>query len=128
MINAGIDIVEISRAKALYKTYRNKLKRFLTHNEYTYLDLNPNKALTLAKMFAIKEAVFKALHIPWFGLEGWRKILLNIKDKQFSVLFHGDLKKFNHSKYRIWINVAACKEFVLAHVLIENPKKTKKHR
>lgn len=119
MINAGIDIVEIARAKALYKAYRHKLKRFLTHSEYDYLESKPDKALTLAKMFAIKEAVFKALHAPWFGLEGWRKILLNVKDEQFKVLFLGDLKKFNDPKYRIWINVAACKQFVLANVLIE---------
>ena len=120
MINAGIDIVEIARAKTLYKAYRHKLKRFLTHSEYDYLESKPDKAITLAKMFAVKEAVFKALHMPWFGLKGWRKILLNVKDEQFAVLFQGDLEEFNDSQYRIWINLASCKDFVLANVLIEN--------
>lgn len=120
MISIGIDVVEISRARAIYRTHRDRLRRILTAREFSYLSSSRDKSKTFAEILAVKEAVFKALEVPWFGLEGWKKIGLRVRQAhQFSIYFGGDLKKYNAQNDKSWISVASTRKFVLARVLIE---------
>jgi phosphopantetheine--protein transferase-like protein len=120
MISIGIDILETGRAKLLYQTYQKKLGRYLTKKELAYIHSSRFKALSFAEILAVKEAVFKALEVSWFGLQGWKKIKLKAKfPQQFSVYFSADLKRKTSKIKKIWINVATTKKFVLARALIE---------
>ncbi len=119
MLKIGIDIVEISRAQALYEVYGQKLRRFLSPQEMVFIRSNPNSSKALATLMAIKEAVFKALEISWFGLTGWKKIQVSSQKNSFKVSLMGDLKECFSKEHTMWINVASTKKFVLARVLIE---------
>lgn len=121
MLRAGIDIVELKRAEALYQTYGQKIGRFLSREEKAFLRASSKPAKALAKLLAVKEAVFKALEIHWFGLTGWRKIGLKPKKSgHFEVCLTQDLCHYITLDDRIWVSVASTKDFVLARVLIED--------
>jgi phosphopantetheine--protein transferase-like protein len=118
----GIDILEIKRARFLYKTYQKKLKRYLSQEELSYIRSSRNKVEAFAAILALKEAVFKALNMPWFGLQGWRKIALKVEGTgELGIRFSHDLKK--DSKIgKIWINVCFTKDFVLVRVWVDHGK------
>ncbi len=119
MLKIGIDIVEVSRAKGLYEAYGQKLCRFLSPQEMVFIHSSQNSSKALAILMAIKEAVFKALEISWFGLTGWKKIQVHSQGKAFKVRLSGNLKEYVLKEDMMWINVASTKKFVLARVLIE---------
>jgi len=118
-LKTGIDIVDISRAQKLYRNYKNRLSRYLSSHELTWLKTSPKKVEALAEIMAIKEAVFKSLEISWFGLEGWKKIgLKKINGKVNITVSDGFLRK-SGGKTRFWIATARTKEFIVAHVISE---------
>lgn len=61
MIFHGIDLTNINRKEFKNKNIRQKI---LTKDELNELDLVDNKILFIAKRWAIKEAIIKALHKP----------------------------------------------------------------
>lgn len=64
MLQAGTDILEISRIKDIVIKYGDKfLKRIYTPSELTYCLGKKNKFAHLAARFCAKEAVIKALNI-----------------------------------------------------------------
>ncbi|MBI1871154.1 MAG: 4'-phosphopantetheinyl transferase superfamily protein [Chlamydiae bacterium] len=120
ILQLGIDLIEVSRAQSIYRNYRDKLGRYLSREERSYIKAHRNKGIAFAEMMAIKEAVFKALELPWLGLEGWRKISLSMKfSRPFSVKLLGSLKTKNIWGGKFWIDVASNKVWVLARVLYE---------
>lgn len=115
----GVDIIDLDRARKLYEIYRPRLKRFLTRSELTYIGSKKEKVVAFSELLSMKEAVFKALEVPWFGLEGWRKISLRCHPKRgMDVLFRGDLRSFNSKQHRMWLNLISTKDFVLARAII----------
>lgn len=120
MIRTGIDIVDICRVKKLYRNYKNRLHRYLSKNELVWLSKSKRKVEALAQIMAIKEAVFKSLEIPWFGLEGWKRIGLMKTNGKVNVSISKEFLKREKGKMNFWIATAQTKEFVVAHVIFEN--------
>ena len=64
IFGVGIDIVEIQRIKEIYSRYGERFARkILSDNELNSFFKNTNKASFLAKRFAAKEAVGKAIGV-----------------------------------------------------------------
>jgi holo-[acyl-carrier-protein] synthase len=118
-IKTGVDIVDISRAKKLYRNHKNRLSRYLSAYELVWLNASPKKVEALAEIMAIKEAVFKSLEIDWFGLEGWKKIELKKKNGKVDVTISDGFLNKSVRKMNFWIATARTKEFVVAHVISE---------
>ena len=76
IIGIGLDVVEVSRARALLDRHRNRiLDRTLTDEERAYVDSLGDPAPAFAARLAAKEAVFKALQVlPGARSIGWREI------------------------------------------------------
>jgi holo-[acyl-carrier protein] synthase len=71
----GIDIVEISRIRALYEQYGRKfLQRILTESEIAQCLEKPDVAASIAGRFAAKEAVSKAVGSGISGEVTWNSI------------------------------------------------------
>lgn len=90
----GVDLIEFKKAERFYKTHRYGLSKFLSRGEISRVrqDREPHKSL--AEILAAKEAVFKALRLPWMGRSGFRDIrIVPRKDGGFSFKLAGSLKK-----------------------------------
>ena len=60
----GVDIVDLDRINNIYSKYGNKfVHKILNNNEINSFNLSKNKISFLAKRFAAKEAIGKALGI-----------------------------------------------------------------
>ena len=80
IFGVGIDIVEIQRIKETYSRYGERFARkILSNSELRNFYKNKNKISFLAKRFAAKEAVGKALGV---GIKNG-SILKNIEIKKF---------------------------------------------
>ena len=66
----GIDIVKLSRARDFLNRHRETIKKKLLDKSEKFR-LTP---LQFAKLFAAKEAFFKARGADWMGLEGFSQI------------------------------------------------------
>ncbi|MBI1884401.1 MAG: 4'-phosphopantetheinyl transferase superfamily protein [Chlamydiae bacterium] len=114
----GIDIIDMSRAKSIYETYESRLSRYLSPGELHYIRRSRSRPRALGEILALKEAVFKALEIPWFGLAGWKKIALKAQGKgRFAACLQGSLARSSSGK-KIFLNVAATPEFILARAML----------
>jgi holo-[acyl-carrier protein] synthase len=71
----GTDIVEVGRIEALVRTRgATFLERWFTSDEIAYCSGKMVPGRHLAARFAAKEAVVKALPMPWLGPLPWRSI------------------------------------------------------
>ena len=69
----GIDLISLVRVKRFMKGNKvSRLKTLLSPQELK--SSSRLSAANLAKMFAAKEAFFKAADLPWMGLEGFAGI------------------------------------------------------
>ena len=87
LVGLGIDLIALSRVQQFLK--RHKLRawdRLLTQSERRCLSRKPPSVLLFSKIFAAKEAFFKALGKPWMGLEGFGGI---------------DVKLLPHEKFQV---------------------------
>ena len=120
IFGVGIDIVEIQRIKETYSRYGEKFARkILSNSELKSFYKNKNKISFLAKRFAAKEAVGKALGV---GIKNG-SILKNIEIKND---LHGkpfvninNTKKLNMTeKKEIHISLSDEKKYAVANALI----------
>jgi len=65
----GIDIIEVTRIKKIFRKHPAFLKRFFTPEEITYCLNGENKYERIAARFAAKEAVIKALDMKTLRLK-----------------------------------------------------------
>ena len=120
IFGVGIDIVEIQRIKETYSRYGERFARkILSNSELRNFYNNKNKISFLAKRFAAKEAVGKALGV---GIKNG-SILKNIEIKND---LHGkpfvninNAKKLNMTeKKEIHISLSDEKKYAVANALI----------
>jgi len=84
-MKTGIDIVKISRIKDILDKNRNSFyRKIFTENEVRYIENKKGNSLTVAGLFACKEAVSKLLGTG-IGTIGWKdiEILHTSKDKPY---------------------------------------------
>ena len=73
IIGIGSDLVDGRRIEAVLGRHKNRFaKRIFTHAELNAANKANNKAFFLAKRFAVKEAVYKALSSSEVAGCGWR--------------------------------------------------------
>lgn len=90
----GVDLVEFKKAERFYQTHRNRLSTFLNPGEISYIQRHPDPHEPLAELLAAKEAVFKALQLPWMGRSGFKNIyIVPGKGRRLSFKLAGSLKK-----------------------------------
>jgi len=124
----GVDLVQVSRiAKILAKHDERLASRLLTDREFSEFQSLPNeidarRANFLAKRFAVKEAVSKALGTGFSQGVSWKDIELgHLKSGQPTVMLKGIAKQllgFNQT-YNIHVSLSDDAGFVTAYVLIE---------
>ena len=116
----GIDIVEIQRIKETYSRYGERFARkILSNSELRNFYNNKNKISFLAKRFAAKEAVGKALGV---GIKNG-SILKNIEIKNDlngkPFVNINNIKKLNMAeKKEIHISLSDEKKYAVANALI----------
>lgn len=120
IFGVGIDIVEIQRIKETYSRYGERFARkILSNSELRNFYKNKNKISFLAKRFAAKEAVGKALGV---GIKNG-SILKNIEIKNDlngkPFVNINNIKKLNMAeKKEIHISLSDEKKYAVANALI----------
>tara|TARA_Y100001949_G_scaffold118897_1_gene101025 strand:- start:67 stop:444 length:378 start_codon:yes stop_codon:yes gene_type:complete len=120
IFGVGIDIVEIQRIKETYSRYGERFARkILSNSELRNFYNNKNKISFLAKRFAAKEAVGKALGV---GIKNG-SILKNIEIKNDlngkPFVNINNIKKLNMAeKKEIHISLSDEKKYAVANALI----------
>ncbi|MCM8775599.1 MAG: 4'-phosphopantetheinyl transferase superfamily protein [Candidatus Omnitrophica bacterium] len=75
LIGSGIDLISVYRVRQLLARHRrDALHRLLTLQEKKQYGRQILSPLQFSKLFAAKEAFFKAFGKAWLGLEGFQKI------------------------------------------------------
>tara|TARA_B100000575_G_scaffold263833_1_gene239248 strand:+ start:340 stop:708 length:369 start_codon:yes stop_codon:yes gene_type:complete len=117
IFGVGIDIVEVQRIKEIYSRYGERFARkILSDNELNSFFKNTNKVSFLAKRFAAKEAVGKAIGV---GIKNG-SILKNIEiendinGKPFVKINNLNMTE----KKEIHISLSDEKKYAVANVLI----------
>ena len=120
IFGVGIDIVEVQRIKEIYSRYGERFARkILSNSELRSFYKNKNKISFLAKRFAAKEAVGKALGV---GIKNG-SILKNIEIKNDlngkPFVNINNIKKLNMAeKKEIHISLSDEKKYAVANALI----------
>ncbi len=120
IFGVGIDIVEVERIKKIHQKYGEKFARkILSNNELKNFLKDKNKIHFLAKRFAAKEAVGKALGV---GIKNG-SILKNIEIKNDingkPFVNINDIEKLNMTeKKEIHISLSDEKKFAIANAVI----------
>ena len=120
IFGVGIDIVEIQRINEIYSRYGERFARkILSNSELRNFYKNKNKISFLAKRFAAKEAVGKALGV---GIKNG-SILKNIEIKNDlngkPFVNINNIKKLNMAeKKEIHISLSDEKKYAVANALI----------
>ena len=120
IFGVGIDIVEVERIKKIHKKHGEKFARkILSNNELKNFLKDKNKIHFLAKRFAAKEAVGKALGV---GIKNG-SILKNIEIKNDingkPFVNIKDIEKLNMTeKKEIHISLSDEKKFAIANAVI----------
>ena len=120
IFGVGIDIVEIGRIKETYSRYGERFARkILSNNELKSFFKNKNKVSFLAKRFAAKEAVGKALGV---GIKNGSFLKnIEIKNDTYGKPFVNinNIKKLNMAeKKEIHISLSDEKKYAVANALI----------
>jgi holo-[acyl-carrier protein] synthase len=88
IIGLGVDLVPISRMRALLNRHGDRLERKLfTERERAYAHSRPRPEEHLAARFAAKEAALKALCVPE-GLR-WHELEVVTRARAPELVFHG---------------------------------------
>lgn len=69
----GVDLVEYARARRLWRSGRQRLRRVLSARQYQKVSRSAHPEKALAEILAAQEAVFKASGGWWMGPEGFGK-------------------------------------------------------
>lgn len=118
----GIDIVSIARLEALQGQYNDPFfKKTYTEAEHTAGMGRPNPIIYFSERFAVKEAVFKALHISSVTFRFNEIETLNDGFGQPYVILYGGAKKalVEAGVKRIHVSLSNDSGFVIAYVICE---------
>ena len=82
----GIDLIEIKKAKQIYKDHKDRLSSFFSLKEITYIEKSQRPYENFAVLLASKEAVFKAISRFGTGLTAFRSVeMIPQKENKFSL-------------------------------------------
>ncbi len=116
----GVDIVKTARLQNSLKSAKFVNNTF-TEREIQLADSRSSQSRYFAKVFAAKEAVFKALRIDSQQLKSWKQIeILDSKLGYPEVKLHGDLKQFtrNQQLAEIFVSVSYETDYAIANAII----------
>ena len=100
-ISNGVDLIEIKKAKRLYKAHKNRLDSFFSLREIAYIKTSERPHENLAILLASKEAVFKAIPRLGTGLTAFRELeMIPKKKNRFYVCFKETLK---HANFKFFV-------------------------
>ena len=113
----GVDLVETKRFTSV-KDKEEFLRQILSNKEILNTPKGFKKDYFYAEIFAIKEAILKALAYGFCCGSGWHKIAIT---KKVEARLSGIIKRFAQEKpvSKIHITKACSKKYTTAFVLIE---------
>ena len=124
IIGIGTDIVEISRIKSVYKKYpRGFADRVLHKNELKILKKHQSPAVFLAKRFAAKEALAKALGTGIAKGVSFKHIEISNSEHGQPVLILHDETLVIANKLGVknnFISLSDEKKYAIAYVILES--------
>lgn len=113
----GTDICDISRIERLYNKAKERFpRRLLTESEYRHFQASNNKVKLLAKRFAIKEAIAKALGTGIGAQLSFQDIEIQREHGQRPRVM---LKKDTFKHLHIHISVSDEQHYALAYAIAE---------
>ncbi|MGN7613818.1 holo-ACP synthase [Magnetococcales bacterium HHB-1] len=120
----GTDLIEISRIRRIFDRFGQRfLKKVFTATEVDYCHTFSDPAPCLAKRFAAKEAVAKALGLGMRQGIWFRDIeVLNQNFGKPTLQLHGETKAWCQRHYRTYqwhLSLSDEKKYALAFVLLE---------
>jgi holo-[acyl-carrier protein] synthase len=121
----GTDIVAVDRIDALMRSYGMAfLERWFTTREIDYCSRKAVPSRHFAARFAAKEAVVKALPIPWHGPLPWRSIeIVNDRHGAPSVSLSGALgaAAAGAGAHEIRVSLSHCDQYATAIAVLAGP-------
>ena len=126
ILGIGTDVVDGRRIEAILNRHKDKFaKRIFTKAELMAANKTANKVYFLAKRFAVKEAVYKALSSSGIAGCGWREAeTLNGLDGAPFVNLTGRCKTALETitpdgyKAKVWVSLSDDRPYALAFVVI----------
>jgi holo-[acyl-carrier protein] synthase len=117
IVGIGLDLVEISRFRNR-KDLDDFLRQVLSEKEFVEVAMNSKKHVVAATMFAIKEAILKALGCGLHFGSYWHDIEIT---KEFVPHLRGFIKRLaaEQSISRIHVSHSCSKLFSVAVVILE---------
>ena len=118
----GIDIVELKRVNQIYLKYGEKFaKKILSNSELENFKISNNKISFLAKRFAAKEAVGKALGIGILNGILLKNIFITHDSLGKPLVKINNIKKLkSHLNKVIYISISDEKKYAVANAIILN--------
>ncbi|MFZ8865274.1 MAG: holo-ACP synthase [Rickettsiales bacterium] len=121
----GVDIVEIKRITKLYDKFADKFVRKLLSDlelqRFSQLESNLKKNSFLAKRYAAKEALAKALGTGFRGDLTLNKIsVINNDIGKPEILLAKELSNNLPDELKFFISLSDEKQYAIAYVIIEN--------
>ena len=116
----GVDIVDLDRIRKIYSKYGDKFAyKILSNNEIKGFNLAENKPSFLAKRFAAKEAIGKALGIGILNGFLLKNISIKHNDLGKPMVIFTKRKEFDlYSNKIIHVSISDEKKFAVANALI----------
>jgi|TARA_B110000858_G_scaffold30310_1_gene32977 holo-[acyl-carrier protein] synthase len=116
----GIDMVDLNRVKIIYSKYGDKFaKKILNHEEFEGYTNAKNKPSFLAKRFAAKEAIGKALGVGI--MNGFLLKNISIRHNESgkpTVKLSGKKELQSYMDKEFYISISDEKNFAVANALI----------
>ena len=119
--SVGVDVVSLARVRTFWMRHHDRLGKILTPVEEKFLQHKAEPWRGLARLFSAKEAVFKSLNLPWFGIDGFRMIEVSLGScltLPAQAKLSGILKKQVKGRLSRWsVQFIELKEHVIALVV-----------
>jgi holo-[acyl-carrier protein] synthase len=114
----GIDLIEIERFRKM-KNNREFIPQVLTDNELKQIPTDGRHDIYIATLFAIKEAIFKALGCGLHNGSYWHNVEL---DKEFKPTLSGFIDKLALKKSikNIFITKSQSKKYIITFAILES--------
>jgi len=123
IIGIGTDLVKISRIKKIYKKYPMGFSQRILHsNELTILEAHPSPKTFIAKRFAAKEALAKALGTGIAKGVSFRDIEVSNDDNgQPKLTLHGKTQNIAEKLgvNRVFLSLTDEDKYAIAYVILE---------
>lgn len=117
----GVDIVSIERIAGVLARYQESFaRRILSESEIEEFDSAPNKNAFMAKRFAAKEAVFKALGTGLANGLSFKDVVIGHEANGKPIVLLGDkaLSIMNVDSAQVWLSISDENRYAVGYALI----------